>query len=151
MKLAYAIISVFAGALAGAAIHARPIDGDYDWQRWLGSIILRTGRIPGALHSETFSAAGAPWTPQEWAFSVIASIAGTGIGFSIVAFVCGLCVVATLVLVAQRAHRRNASPVTTATVTALCGIALLESFGVRAQVIAWPLVALVLAALTRHR
>ncbi len=147
MKLAYAIISVFAGALAGAAIHARPIDGDYDWQRWLGALILRTGRIPAALHNETFSAAGAAWTPHEWAFSILAAIAGTGAGFSLIALGSGLCVIATLVLVAKRAHRRHASPVATAAVTAMCGIALLESFGVRAQVIGWPLLALVLLLL----
>ncbi len=144
MKLAYAIIVLFAGAFAGATLVATPHDGDYRWQRWLGSTILHAGRIPDALHAETFSAQNAPWTAHEWAFSIAAALAGTAQGFTWFAAGSALCALLTLVLVGERARRRGASPIAVATVTALCGIAILESFGVRAQVIAWPLFALVL-------
>jgi hypothetical protein len=44
--------------------------GDLAWQRWIGEAIIRSHRIPTALGDETFTAAGAPWVPQEWLFAV---------------------------------------------------------------------------------
>ena len=42
-----------------------------------------------------------------------------------------------LLTVAYRCERRGATPVATALAVLLCGVALDESFGVRAQVIGW--------------
>ena len=58
-----------------------------------------------------------------------------------------LCATAALALAAYRASRRGASPFAVALCATFAGVALLESFGVRAQVAAWMLLALYLLLL----
>jgi hypothetical protein len=56
------ILVVFAICAAFCVLCAveRTGDGDLYWQRWLGTEILRSGRIPHALGPEVTSAVGAP-------------------------------------------------------------------------------------------
>lgn len=63
--------------LIAIAVKFPPADGDRLWQQWLGERILHDHAIPRSLGTETFAAAGAPWTPHEWLFSVACSAAST--------------------------------------------------------------------------
>jgi len=146
MKYAYLVVAVFAARLFATAIAFPQADGDLAWQRWLGQTILRTGTIPRSLGNETFTAPGAAWVPQEWLFSLGAA-ASHGALWPAFAGGLALCAVAALLLSAWRAERRGASPLAIALGTGLAAIAILESFGVRAQVAAWPLVVAFLALL----
>ena len=141
MKYAWLAIGIFAARFLATAIAYPELDGDVAWQRWLGAVILRGRAIPHALGSETFSAPGAPWIPQEWAFSVLGALAGGGTGRVVFAGGVALAATLALVLVATHAERLGASPRANAACVALAGIALFASFGVRAQVAAWPLLA----------
>jgi hypothetical protein len=147
VRLVFAVLAVFAGRFVVTAIWYPPGDGDLGWQRWLGGEILRTHEIPRALGAETFTAAGATWLPQEWLFGIAATLAQGGLGFAIFATFAAACALAALTLVAVRSLRRGASPIATAIVVACAGVCLVESFGVRAQVVAWPLLALFLLVL----
>jgi len=147
MRLAWLIIAVFAARFLVTAIAYPQADGDVAWQRWLGAEILRTGAIPHSLGLETFSAPGAPWVAQEWLFSLGAALGRSGIGWDVFAGFSALCAVAALALAGYRAERFGASPVAVAICTAAAGIALFDSFGVRVQVVAWPLVMLFLLLL----
>jgi len=143
MKYAWLLIAVFAARFLVVAVAYPQLDGDVSWQRWLGAQILRNSRhgvaVPHALGSETFTAAGSPWLPHEWLFSVAAALGSAGAGWFIFSGAVALCAVAALVLAALDAERRGASPKALALCTVFAGIALFESFGVRAQVVAWPL------------
>lgn len=144
MRFAWIAIALFAARFAVAALTYPPGDGDLLWQRWLGLTILRDGRLPHALGAETFTAAGAPWIPQEWAFSVAVALAGPGVPAVLFALTLTACAIAALALVAGRALRRGATPVAAAIVTLFVGMALLQSFGLRAQILAWPALAALL-------
>ncbi|MGP6157057.1 MAG: hypothetical protein ACLPYS_06025 [Vulcanimicrobiaceae bacterium] len=142
MKFAWLIVAIFAARFLATAIAYPQVDGDLSWQRWLGSQILAEGAIPRALGPETFSAVGSPWIPQEWAFSIFASLAHGGLAWGLFAGAVALAAVAALALAAAQGERRGASPRALALCTTLAGIALFNSFGVRVQVVAWlPLVA----------
>ena len=149
MKYAWLVIAIFAARFLVTAIAYPELDGDLAWQRWLGNAIAKSGAIPRALGPETFSAPGAPWLPQEWLFSLIAARCAHGFAWTLFAAAVAFCAVAALALSAWRAERRGASSRAVALCTALAGIAMLESFGVRAQVVAWPLFVLYLIALER--
>jgi len=129
----------FAARFLIVAVAYPQLDGDLSWQRWLGFQILRSGGVPRALGNETFTAVGAPWLPHEWLFSVAAALGSSGAGWLVFSGAVALCAVAALALAALQAERRGASPRAIAIFTAFAGIALFESFGVRAQVVAWPL------------
>jgi hypothetical protein len=146
MKYAYLVIAIFAARFFATAIAFPQADGDLAWQRWLGAAILRTGAIPRTLGAETFSAPGAGWIPQEWLFSIGAA-AATGRLWPLFAGTIALCATVALYLSAVRAERRGASPLAIALGTGFAAIAILESFGVRAQVAAWPFVVGFLALL----
>jgi hypothetical protein len=141
VKYAWLVIGVFAARFAATAIAFPSGDGDLAWQRWLGAAILRAHAIPRALGNETFSAPNAPWVPQEWAFSLAADAARTGLAWDLFAGGVAFAAVAALALAGLHAARRGASPLAVALCIAFAGFALFESFGVRAQVVAWPLVA----------
>lgn len=141
MKYGWLVIAVFAARFLATAIVYPAGDGDLAWQRWLGATIARTGAIPRSLGGETFSAPGAPWLPQEWAFSLLAHLARSGIAWDMFAGMVALCAVAALGIAGLQAQARGASPRTLALLIAFAGFALFESFGVRAQVLAWPLIA----------
>jgi hypothetical protein len=113
-----------------------PGDGDLYWQRWLGDLILQTHQLPAALGNETFTAAGAPWVPQEWIFSVIVALAMNHGLFLLVSIVVSALPLGMLASIYLRA-RATSSPEAIAVVLFFCGVALLESFGARAQVLGW--------------
>ncbi|MBD5657516.1 MAG: hypothetical protein IAI50_20400, partial [Candidatus Eremiobacteraeota bacterium] len=147
MKYAWFVIGIFTARFFATAIAFPSGDGDLAWQRWLGAIVLHTHAIPRALGNETFSASGAPWLPQEWLFSLAANAARDGWAWDVFAGAIALCAAGALGLAAYRAERLGASPRAIAVCAALGGVALFESFGVRAQVVAWPLIALFLLLL----
>jgi hypothetical protein len=147
MRLAWLVIAVFAARWLVMAIAYPQTDGDLAWQRWLGAEILRRGAIPNALGAETFSAPGAPWVAHEWLFSIGAALGKSGFAWDVFAGFSAFCAIAALALAAYRAQRFGASPAAVAVGTAAAGIALFDSFGVRVQVIAWPLVMLFLLLL----
>ncbi|MGB7049557.1 MAG: hypothetical protein WBD57_14625, partial [Candidatus Cybelea sp.] len=61
-------------------------------------MVLQTHRLPTALGSETFTAAGAPWVPQEWLFSVIVAVATNLHLFTVLAVAVSAIPLAVLVL-----------------------------------------------------
>jgi hypothetical protein len=140
-------LALFAGRFFVTAIWYPPGDGDLGWQRWLGGEILRTRAIPRSLGHETFTAPGAAWLPQEWMFGIVATQARGGVALSLFAAFAAACALAALALVAARTLRRGASPVAAAMCVACAGVGLVESFGVRVQVVAWPILALFLLVL----
>jgi hypothetical protein len=147
MRYGLIVTLVLAPLLLVKAVAYPPGDGDLFWQRWLGSTIMAAHGIPRALGPETFTAPGAAWVPQEWLFSLgLAFSAAHGARLLFYAVI-GACAIAALILVMLRAERRGATPLFAAFCTGLAGIALLESFGVRVQVAAWPIIALFLLVL----
>lgn len=113
-----------------------PGDGDLYWQRWLGELILQAHRLPTALGPETFTAAGAPWVPQEWVFSVIVALAMQHGFFLLLAVGMSALPLAMLASIYLRS-RASTSPEAIAIAVFFSGAAFLESFGVRAQVLGW--------------
>ncbi|HET9095046.1 MAG TPA: hypothetical protein VFN37_00165 [Candidatus Baltobacteraceae bacterium] len=116
-------------------------DSDLAWQQWLGQFILAHGTLPSMLGPEAFAAQGAPWIPQEWALSLLVSFALGTPWFGLLAIGMALAAVGVLVITAQTARRTGSSQ----TAVAICGIAvglsLVQSFGVRAQVLGWLMLA----------
>ena len=142
MRYAWLVLGIFFARFVTDAIAFPAGDGDLAWQNWLGRQILTSHAIPRALGAETFSAPGAPWTPQEWAFALGVTFAKSGnVQWIVFASLVALGTILALVLVARTCLLLEASPVWTAVGTALAGVAIVQSFGVRAQVAAWPLVA----------
>ena len=142
MKYAWFVATLIAARFIVTAVAYPPADGNLAWQRWLGNVILSTHHIPRTAGPETYTAAGVPWTPQEWLFG----IAAASIGPPLFAFGVAACALAAILLTAYRAVRRGAQPVDAALVAALTGTAMLDAFAVRAQVVAWPMFALILLA-----
>ena len=147
MKYAWLIIGVLAARFVTTAITYPPGDGDLFWQRALGAGILRTHVVPRALGADTFTAANAPWVPQEWLFGIAAYLGRTGIGWDVFAGACAFAALAALAIASYHAERRGASARAVGLCVAFTGYALFESFGVRAQVAAWPMLALLLLCL----
>ncbi len=147
MRVALAIIAIFcARFLMGAWFYAGH-DGDLSWQQWLGTYVLHAHQLPVRLGRETFTAPGAPWIPQEWAFSVaVAWFSSTG-RFFVLAILTTAAAALALLITAYRAQRRGASTVATAVVTACTGFAMLQAFGVRAQIFGWLFLAIVMLLL----
>ncbi|GAC1499772.1 MAG: hypothetical protein NVS1B2_23820 [Vulcanimicrobiaceae bacterium] len=144
MKYAWLIIGVFAARFFATAIAFPQVDGDLSWQRFLGRTIVAQHAIPRSLGTDTFTAAGAPWTPQEWLFSLGAAIATGDVGWAFFAGGVAACAVAALAIGAWHAVRRGACVNAVALCLVFTGLALFASFGVRVQVAAWPLLALYL-------
>ncbi len=141
MRVALAIALIFVARFAVGAWFDPGRDGDIAWQQWLGLQILHTGHIPLALGPEAFTAPGAPWVPQEWALStLVAATLGTSL-FTILVALTTLAGVATLVLTALASRRLGASMVPTAICMFCVAFSMIESFGIRAQVFAWALLA----------
>lgn len=147
MKLAYAIAAVFFARLLVSAWFEPGRDADLIWQSWLGTHILATHRLPHAIGSETFSAPGAPWVPQEWAFSVAVAWANAHARFWWIAVLSALSAALTLILTGYRARCRGASTVVIGITVACAGFAMLQSFGARAQVFGWLCLALLMLLL----
>lgn len=126
-----------------------PGDGDLYWQRWLGESILQTHRLPSALGYETFTAAGAAWVPQEWLFSLAIAAARDHRVFTMFAVIVSLLPLAILLSIVARA-RSEAPPQAIGVALVFTGMALAESFGIRAQVVGWFCFAWVLFFLERR-
>lgn len=116
-------------------------DSDLAWQQWLGHAIRAHGALPSALGPETFAAQGAPWIPQEWALSLLVSFALDTPWFSLLAIGMALVAVGVLVITAQTARRMGSSHTAIAVCGVAVGLSLVQSFGVRAQVLGWLMLA----------
>jgi len=126
-----------------------PGDGDLYWQRWLGDLMLQSHTLPTMLGSETFTAAGALWVPQEWLFSLMVAFAAghhISVLLSILVSALPLAILTTIYLRA----RDSAGPEAIGLVLLFSGLALLESFGVRAQVLGWAMFAAFMFFLERR-
>lgn len=133
------VISV-AGATAwmiAFAVRAPSRDGDPLWQRWLGERILRDHALPRALGNETFAASGAPWTPQEWLYSLLLAVTQDHHVPWMMPAACGLAAGIALAAVAIRCRRRGVSDIYAGGAVFVCMLAMLQSFGARPQVLGW--------------
>ncbi|HEV2262453.1 MAG TPA: hypothetical protein VGR69_09230 [Candidatus Rubrimentiphilum sp.] len=147
MKIAWAIIAIFGARFAAIAWHYRGQDADLSWQQWLGNQVLSLHRIPSQLGLETFTAPGAHWVAQEWLFSTAIAATISSWRFYVLAIAVALAAVCALAVTAWRAHRRGSSTFATTLTTALVGLAMMQSFGVRAQIFGWALLAIIMLLL----
>jgi hypothetical protein len=135
--LPWACVAAAFAWFVSVALRFPPGDGDLLWQQWLGARILREHAIPRALGPETFAAAGAPWTPHEWLFStVLAFGAERGVPW-LIPLVCALAAALGLATVVVRCRRRGVSAALSAAAAIVCALAMIQSFGARAQVLGW--------------
>jgi hypothetical protein len=140
------VLAGLAGADVVGALKVPPSDGDLGWQHWLGVQILSSG-LPHALGAESFTAAGAPWVPQEWLFSALLALAvAHGLGW-LFALAVGTCAILALGCVALRCARYGAHPAAVAFVLIFVDVAMSQTFGVRVQVVGWAMLAAFLLAL----
>lgn len=147
MRIAWAIVAIFGARFAALAWHYPGQDADLSWQQWLGERVLALHQIPSQLGLETFTAPGARWVPQEWLFSTaVAATLPTG-RFYLLAIATALAGVCALAVTAWRAHKRGSSTFATVFATALTGFAMMQSFGVRAQIFGWALLAIIMLLL----
>jgi hypothetical protein len=138
-------LAIAAAMFATAAIGYGGGDGDLWWQRQLGETVLRTHALPATLGSATFSAPRATWVPHEWLFATLWALAGRAGADAV--FRAGCAAVALLTLVAQALRSRNAAGSARMVMLVLVALALTPSFGLRAQVLGWPLLAFIMLAL----
>jgi len=146
---------VWAAALVWGAVFVvratviEPNDGDLWWQGALGASVLQHHAIPAVLGPSTYTAPDAPWVAHEWLFST--AYAWCAAHQAVLGFQIALtgCAVATMLLVAWRTTLGGGGRYA-GLATAIGGAALAESFGVRAQVAAWPLLALYLLLFERR-
>lgn len=112
-------------------------DGDLYWQRWLGDLLLQTHHLPTALGSETFTAGGSPWIPQEWLFSLAVALAREHHLFILLSVLVSALPLAILCSIYWRSRYDGIEAAATGVALLFCGVAFLESFGARAQVLGW--------------
>ncbi len=135
------MLALFGARFFTAALFVPTSAGDLPWQRWLGQTIRATLRLPRAIGPESFTAAGAPWVPHEWLFSLVASLS-SGIGWYLFVSASAVAAVAALAIGVRRAERAaGAAPLAVVTATILGAVTLCQAYGVRVQVIAWPFLA----------
>jgi hypothetical protein len=126
------------GALCWPTARAyRMLDDDLAWQHRLGDAILATHALPRALDARAFTAPGAPWVPQEWAFSLAVAAAANAHAWAALALAVTGCALAALALSAYRGVVRGAEPFAVALTTGFAAVVLKGTFGVRDQVVAW--------------
>jgi hypothetical protein len=147
MRLVVVVVALFCAYLTGNRMAHPFIDGDLYWQAHLGEYVLNHLAIPTALGPETFTAAGAPWTAHEWLLGVIVALAFRYDASWTLSVLAGLAVFVALTLTALRAKRAGASLYATLSAMLFAGICLEAPFAIRAQVLAWPLLAALLFAL----
>ncbi len=120
-------------------------DGDLWWQRQLGEFVLRTQTLPHTLGPATFSAPDALWIPHEWVFATLWAVANRA-GWT-TAFCVGCAAIAVLTFVIEAARSQGAPIRARVIMLVFVASALAPYFGVRAQVLGWPLLALLLLVL----
>ncbi len=147
MKVALAVAAIFLGRFAVSAWFDPARDGDIAWQHWLGLQILHSGHIPLALGAEAFTAPGALWVPQEWALSLLVALTLGTPWFVLLVALTTLAGMATLVLTAWSARRLGSSTIATAIAVLCVAFSMVESYGIRAQVFAWAMLAAVMFVL----
>lgn len=147
MALAYVVILVVFAAFTGRAMRVPYGDGDLFWQKHLGAYVVAHHALPNALDQTTFSAPGAPWTPQEWLLGVAAYLAIPSGHLWVLAVLAAAALSLALLVTARRGALFGASAIAIAFVLGLLAADLGGSFGIRAQVFAWPLFALLLLTL----
>jgi len=145
--LPWACVAAVTGWLTALALRFPARDGDLLWQRWLGERILREHAIPRALGPETFAADGAPWTPHEWLFSTALAWTGDHALRWALPVLCALAAALVLTTVVLRCARRGVSPTGASAAVLVCAFAMLQSFGVRAQVLGWACLSVVVLLL----
>jgi len=145
--LPWACVAAVTGWLTALALRFPARDGDLLWQRWLGERILREHAIPRALGPETFAADGAPWTPHEWLFSTALAWTGEHALRWALPVLCALAAAVVLSTVVLRCARRGVSPTGASAAVLVCAFAMLQSFGVRAQVLGWACLSVVVLLL----
>jgi len=147
--LVWSATLVWSAVFATQAIVSDPRDGDLWWQHALGETVLQRHAIPAVLGPATYTAPQAVWVAHEWLFSVGFAWCVAHHAERVFQLALAACAAATIVLVAARAAGlgagRFAGPC-----AVVCGAALTESFGVRAQVAGWPLLALFLLLFERR-
>lgn len=141
MRVALAIAAIFIARFAVGAWFDPGRNGDIAWQQWLGQQIIHTGHLPLALGPEAFAASGAPWVPQEWALSILVALTLGTPQFPFMVLLTTIFGAATLVLTAWSAKRLGSSSVATGLCTLCVAFSMVESYGIRAQVFAWALLA----------
>lgn len=141
LRVAFALAAVFISRFAVAAWFDPRRDGDIAWQQWLGLHILQSGRLPAALGPEAFAARGAAWIPQEWALSVLIALTLGKPAFIGLVALTTIAAVAVLFFTAIAAKRLGASTATAALAVVCVAFSMLESYGIRAQVFGWALLA----------
>jgi hypothetical protein len=124
-------------------------NGDLHWQRALGEVILRTHVLPTMLGAATFSAPLAPWLPHEWLFATLWAFAADHGTVAVFFFRIGCAAIGGLTLAITVLRSRGAAPFDLTFVLAAVAVGVLASFGLRAQILAWPLLALLMLALER--
>ncbi len=141
MRVAIAIALIFLARFTVQAWFDPLRDGDIAWQQWLGLQMLHSGHIPLSLGPEAFTAPGAPWIPQEWALSLLVAVTLGTWRFALLVALTALAGVATLLVTAYAARRMGASTVATSACVLVVAFSMVESYGIRAQVFAWMLLA----------
>src|SRR5579864_5371399 len=102
MRIAFVVIAIFAARFIMSALYYQGHDADLAWQQWLGNYVLHAHHLPGKLGHETFTSAGSPWVPQEWAFSVAVAWSIAAKRFAALAIATTVAAVLALVLTAYR-------------------------------------------------
>lgn len=141
LRVALAIAAIFIARFAVGAWFDPGRNGDIAWQQWLGQQIIHTGHLPLVLGHEAFAAQGAPWVPQEWALSLLVALTVGTPQFPFMVLLTTLVGGATLVFTAWSAKRLGSSTIATALCTLCVAFSMVESYGIRAQVFAWALLA----------
>jgi len=147
MRLVLVVVALFCAYLVGNRMAHPFIDGDLFWQRQIGEFVLSNHSIPTMLGNDVFSSPGAPWTPHEWLLGVIAAVVMDHNALWVLSVLAGLAVFAALMITAVRCKRAGASTMSTLAAMLFAGICLEGPFALRAQVLAWPLLAGLMLAL----
>jgi len=147
MRLIVVVVALFSAYLVGNRMAHPFIDGDLFWQRQLGLFVLSQHALPVALGTDVFSAPGAPWTPHEWLLGILAAVLMDHNALWALSVLAGIAVFSALMITALRCKRSGASTLSTLSAMLFAGICLEPSFALRAQVLAWPLLALLMLAL----
>jgi hypothetical protein len=138
-------LALLLAMFASSAIGYGSGDGDLWWQRQLGEAVLRTHALPRMLGSATFSAPDARWVAHEWVFATLWALANRYGADAVFRIACAA--VALLTFVAEALRARRAAPPAQMVMLVLVGFAVTPSFGLRAQILGWPLLAFIMLAL----